>query len=230
MLATLTDKSLLRVTQTGRYEMHELVRQYAAARLEETAAEGDRVRDRHCDYYAAFLAQRERDLKGAELLRALAEIRPEIDNIRVMWRWAVARGRWDAVAECLDSLGFIFQNRAMWHEAADTFGMATNALGDEPSVLLGRLLLWQGHIGASVYGALSKCHWFPGRILLSLAVGSDILSAATSCGRQNEPLLLLRDILGGMVLGLTWAARLRPVAARSEPTFNRWPTQCSCGK
>jgi hypothetical protein len=101
-----------------------------------------------------------------------------------------------------------------------------SALVSSPSL---RCLIDLTHsIGRS--GALSKCHWFPGRILLSLAVGSDILSAATSCGRQNEPLLLLRDILGGMVLGLTWAARLRPVAARSEPTFNRWPTQCSCGK
>jgi predicted ATPase len=147
MLATLTDKSLLRVTQTGRYEMHELVRQYAAARLEETAAEGDRVRDRHCDYYAAFLARREPDLKGPNLLRALDEIRPEIDNIRVMWRWAVERGRWDAVAKCLDSLAFVFQNRAAFREAVDALGSAINALGDEPSVLLGRLLLWQGHFG-----------------------------------------------------------------------------------
>jgi predicted ATPase/DNA-binding CsgD family transcriptional regulator len=144
MLATLADKSLLGVTQTGRYEMHELVRQYAAARLEEVTGETDRVRDRHCDYYASFLAQRERDLKGADLLRALDEIRPEIDNIRVMWRWAVEHGKWETVSECLDSLAFVFRNRAAFDEAAQTFGRAITALGENPSILLGRLLLHQG--------------------------------------------------------------------------------------
>jgi predicted ATPase/DNA-binding CsgD family transcriptional regulator len=146
VLAALVDKSLLRVTATGRYEMHELVRQYAEARrLEEAPRESEQVQDRHCAYYADFLQQRESDLKGSSLLCALAEIRPEIDNIRVMWRWAVERGHWDAIAGCLDSLGFVYQNRAAWREASDAFGTAVDALGDEPSILLGRLLMWQGH-------------------------------------------------------------------------------------
>jgi predicted ATPase/DNA-binding CsgD family transcriptional regulator len=147
LLTALVDKSLLRVTSTGRYEMHELVRQYAEARLlEEPPDENERAHDRHCTYYADFLQQREPDLHGADLLRALAEIRPEIDNIRVMWRWAVEHGRWDAVAGCLDNLGFVYQNRAAWREGADAFGSAVDALGGEPSILLGRLLMWQGHM------------------------------------------------------------------------------------
>jgi predicted ATPase/DNA-binding CsgD family transcriptional regulator len=145
MLATLTDKSLLRVTQTGRYEMHELVRQYAAARLVETADERERIQDRHCDYYAAFLAQREPDLKGQDMLRALAEIRPEMDNIRVMWRWAVARLKQDDLAKALDSLAFVFQNRYWYQEAVDAFGTAAAALGDTPSELKARLLAWQAN-------------------------------------------------------------------------------------
>ena len=146
VLAALVDKSLLRVTPTGRYEMHELVRQYAEARLlQEPPGESWRVQGRHCAYYADFLQRREPDLHGAELLRALAEIRPELDNIRVMWRWAVERGHWNVVAGCLDSLGFAYQNRAAWHEGAEAFGSAVDALGDEPSILLGRLLMWQGH-------------------------------------------------------------------------------------
>jgi predicted ATPase/DNA-binding CsgD family transcriptional regulator len=147
LLTALVDKSLLRVTSTGRYEMHELVRQYAEARLlEEPPGENERAQDSHCTYYADFLQQREPDLHGADLLRALAEIRPEIDNIRVMWQWAVEHGRWDAVSGCLDSLGFVYQNRAAWREGADAFGSAVDALGDEPSILLGRLLMWQGHM------------------------------------------------------------------------------------
>ena len=47
----LVEKSLLRVTSTGRCEMHELVRQYAEARLlGEPLRESERVQDRHCTY------------------------------------------------------------------------------------------------------------------------------------------------------------------------------------
>jgi predicted ATPase/DNA-binding CsgD family transcriptional regulator len=159
VLDGLVDKSLLRVTPTGRYEIHELVRQYAEARLlEEPPSESGRVQDRHCEYYAAFLTQREPDLKGAELLRALAEVRPEIDNIRAMWRWAVEHGHWDTVSVCLDALAFVFRNRAAYDEAAKTFGRTIAALGDNPSVLLGRLLLHQGDFRnpLAVRGALIR--------------------------------------------------------------------------
>ncbi len=48
VLAALAAQSLLRAGPTGRYELHELVRQYVAEKLAEQPADKDRLRGRHC--------------------------------------------------------------------------------------------------------------------------------------------------------------------------------------
>ncbi len=61
-LAALVDKSLIRrtleETEVPRYELHELLRQYALAKLQEDPDEEARTRDRHCAYYARQLGDR----------------------------------------------------------------------------------------------------------------------------------------------------------------------------
>lgn len=89
MLAALIDKSLLRKSPWGanmRYEMHELVRQYAADQL----AVRDQPRQtaaRHCDYVVGLL-QRNLNILGNNQLRAIDDLLPEMDNIRSAWQWA----------------------------------------------------------------------------------------------------------------------------------------------
>jgi predicted ATPase/DNA-binding CsgD family transcriptional regulator len=63
-LKTLVDKSLLqRDHEAGRYEMHELLRQYAETQLE-ASGRADAARDAHCEYYLVTLHQREATLDG----------------------------------------------------------------------------------------------------------------------------------------------------------------------
>jgi ATP/maltotriose-dependent transcriptional regulator MalT len=58
-LKTLVDKSLLqRDHGTGRYEMHELLRQYTETQLE-ASGRADAARDAHCEYYLVTLHQHE---------------------------------------------------------------------------------------------------------------------------------------------------------------------------
>ena len=63
LLSALVDKSLLRCTPGGRYELHELLRQYAGEKL--TPAESVCERDRHCRYFTTFLKERSEDLHGS---------------------------------------------------------------------------------------------------------------------------------------------------------------------
>jgi predicted ATPase len=58
-LMTLTNRSLLHRMPGGRYEAHELLRQYAEEQLDRTPEERERIHDRHCEYYAEFLHRRE---------------------------------------------------------------------------------------------------------------------------------------------------------------------------
>jgi DNA-binding SARP family transcriptional activator/predicted ATPase/ribosomal protein S18 acetylase RimI-like enzyme len=103
-LAGLVEKSLLRATATGRYQMHELLRQFAAEQLAADAAEQDVTRTRHAAYFLAYLAEREPLLMGKEQSHALTEIGAEIANILAGWQQAVAQPDLATLEPAVDAL------------------------------------------------------------------------------------------------------------------------------
>lgn len=105
VLQSLVNKAILSRTPGGRYEIHELLRQFAAERLD---AAGDTVstQDAHCAYYAGFLAECETDIKGgARQLAALAEIDEDFENIRLAWDWAIEQQQADMLRRMAWPLG-----------------------------------------------------------------------------------------------------------------------------
>jgi predicted ATPase len=89
LLAGLADKSLLRRNASGRYEVHELLRQYAEEKLRLLPEEHERVHDQHCRYYAELLSQHKTQLKGEAPQAALLALSAERENVRAAWNWAV---------------------------------------------------------------------------------------------------------------------------------------------
>jgi predicted ATPase/DNA-binding SARP family transcriptional activator len=86
-LTRLGNKSLLRRDPaTGRYEMHELLRQYAVGKLDE-AREETATRDRHCAYFAQFVRERRVEFFGDAPTIASGEV----DNLHVAWDWGLTR-------------------------------------------------------------------------------------------------------------------------------------------
>jgi predicted ATPase len=112
-LLLLTDKSLLRLEATGRFHIHELVRQYAAEQLGEVNA----LLDTHCAYYADFLHRRNADLYGGRQVSASDEIAEELDNIRAAWAWAVKRSNIEALRRMIESYALFCQFRGRYQEA-----------------------------------------------------------------------------------------------------------------
>jgi predicted ATPase/DNA-binding SARP family transcriptional activator len=159
LLASLVDKSLLNHTRSGRYGMHEAVRQYAADRREEIPGEDARVQDRHCQYYVGFLAQREDDLRGARQREALNEIAQDIENVRAAWRWAVAHAQVPALRRGATSLATFLQVRSLFQEGEEALGQAAAALeaarGQHATVeldrTLGLLLAYQAGFAHRLY-------------------------------------------------------------------------------
>jgi predicted ATPase len=89
-LVGLTHKSLLQRSAPDRYALHALVRQFAAEKRETLPALAG-VRDRHSDYYLAFVGERATALQGGEPQQAIAEIQAEIANVRQAWQWTVSQ-------------------------------------------------------------------------------------------------------------------------------------------
>jgi predicted ATPase/DNA-binding CsgD family transcriptional regulator len=88
ILASLADKSLIRVNRDGRYDLHELLRQYAEGHLDAAGA-AEAARTAHSGYYLRFVAQRDEDIKGRRQQLGLHEIRTDLENIRAGLLWAV---------------------------------------------------------------------------------------------------------------------------------------------
>jgi len=120
LLSSLVDKSWVRSLPSGRYELHELIRQYGAEKLE-AVEEADQVRDRHSRCYGAFLQEREEHLHGRGQAEALQEILEDLDNVWAAWHWAVERGGVETIGHCVEALHYLHQMRGWYHEVAEAF-------------------------------------------------------------------------------------------------------------
>lgn len=134
ILTGLVDKSLLRVTSSGRYEIHELLRQFATEKLAQVPTEQEAAQDAHCRYYAGFLQAREWQLAGLQGVATLTELSQESDNIRACWYRAIVSGRPVAVTEiiqCTWSLIILYAWRGWNQEGVEFFGQAAARLQEE---------------------------------------------------------------------------------------------------
>ena len=145
ILRVLVSKSLLRRNPflNGRYEMHELLRQYAEGKL--TPDENTDARMRHAVYFGDFLDRLAVALKSADEPQALDEFQRDLDNIRQAWHYAAAHRLVDVLAKSLDALMIFYSVRVRYEESEEMLRKAIEALradSDDPAerLLLARLL------------------------------------------------------------------------------------------
>lgn len=105
-LLALTSKSLIRRRASGRYDLHDVVRQYALSYLAE-APDYDATCERHSRYYLALLHHRNRALRSDQQRETLRELIGEVDNLRAAWTWAVSHERIDTLAPGIRTLGLL---------------------------------------------------------------------------------------------------------------------------
>jgi tetratricopeptide (TPR) repeat protein len=98
ILRALTQKSFLTRNADGRYHVHELLRQYAEAKLRERSGAWERALDQHCTYYTEYLVQYEASFRKS----GPGEAGDEISNVSAAWRWMLDR---DKVAACRRAIG-----------------------------------------------------------------------------------------------------------------------------
>lgn len=110
-LATLTDKSLVRLDPDGRYQIHELLRQYAEQQLAARPAEAAQVRQAHSDYYLAFLSERDTVMSYGRDAVHVAEIATELENVRLAWRYAVEHGGVERLGRAINTLANFYLYR-----------------------------------------------------------------------------------------------------------------------
>jgi predicted ATPase/DNA-binding XRE family transcriptional regulator len=128
VLSALVSKSLLNRSVPGRYDLHELVRQYSLEYLMKNEADYIRANDRHSEYYSALLQQRGSIFKGADQSTAAAELASEIANLRQAWKWAGERGQARQIGQAADTLFWLYEFRCDCREGVPLFGHVANHL------------------------------------------------------------------------------------------------------
>lgn len=157
-LTSLLDKSLLKRIGEERYDLHELVRQYAASYLQSDPEEAARTHELHSSYYAARLEGWGKKIASPKHMETLAEMDIEIDNVRLAWSWMVASRQIANIRKSLRSVWRFHDIRGRFQEGTSLMRGAAVALqtpdeteiarDPERSVVLARALAQQGYFCA----------------------------------------------------------------------------------
>jgi predicted ATPase/DNA-binding CsgD family transcriptional regulator/Flp pilus assembly protein TadD len=147
ILSSLVDKSLLHRQTDGRYQIHELLRQYAAEQLAASPEAVAETLDYHCTYYTDFLRRR---LDGVGRDRKVTqEITVELENIRAAWHRATEQGKMAAIHQAVTTWFYFCQIRGRYQEgeailAAAARGLERQPPGQERDQILAQVLDSQG--------------------------------------------------------------------------------------
>lgn len=135
ILSSLVSKSLVQRTEAGRYDLHELIRQHAAAHLEADPAAGAAARQKHYAFYLALAEAADPQLRGSGQLEWLSRLEQEHDNLRAALEWSLAGdsetsgGQGDSALRLAGALRWFWQIRSYFHEGR---GWLTKALRQSP--------------------------------------------------------------------------------------------------
>ena len=149
LLSSLVSKSLVRRTEAGRYDLHEVIRQYASAQLEEDSARCRETCERHGDYYLLLASAYESKLKSAAQQESVREMTAELDNIRVAWEWGIKDEKLETVGKAVRAFGWYFEVAGLVHDGIEQLELLVRALRDKPRAnqtdkVLGACLVHQG--------------------------------------------------------------------------------------
>lgn len=132
ILLSLMNKSLLRRNATGRYDMHDLIHQYAAEKLAQQPLEQEKIRDRHSRYYAEFMHRHEQALYSSRQAEIIQLIRTEFKNIQAAWQRALEYRQLELVAKCVWGLWFYCSTQGWFYEGVELFARGLEVLAKAP--------------------------------------------------------------------------------------------------
>jgi serine/threonine protein kinase len=110
-LMGLVNKSLInRDTVSGRYDVHELLRQYAAEHLQKTGQQ-EKVHDAHKAYFAQWMKAREGEITYRRQQAALDDIETDFENVRFAWELAVQQKDYANLDQMIEALHLFTEMR-----------------------------------------------------------------------------------------------------------------------
>ncbi|HET9908242.1 MAG TPA: tetratricopeptide repeat protein, partial [Anaerolineales bacterium] len=132
VLSMLVTKSLVRRSGAERYDLHELIRQFAAERFTEHPEVQTANQERHSRYYLTFFSQADGRLRSAAQRETLAELILEMDNFRAAWDWAISHHNIARTCQASATLVYVYELRGWLAEGETVFRDAAKAIQSHP--------------------------------------------------------------------------------------------------
>ncbi len=145
--------ALLQRGTDGRYTLHPLLRQYAAAQLHQNQALATAVAQHHCQYYANWLHQHRAATMRFDILNQMSA---NLDNIFQAWSWAVNQEQYAELEQIIIPLYDLYDSRSWYQEAAIIFDKAWRELKQKQSSETAPFLTKLRARQAAIYYRLSR--------------------------------------------------------------------------
>ncbi len=127
-LATLVNKSLVSPSpDTGRYTVHELLRQYAEAELKTDEVRCLQVQDAHGVFHADLMGEFFDQFFLGNQPALLDKVEEDLDNIRVAWRHLLETQSFDVALKMVYGLHILYELRGWYLAAVSLFDQALEA-------------------------------------------------------------------------------------------------------
>ncbi|GAA4563808.1 BTAD domain-containing putative transcriptional regulator [Planotetraspora kaengkrachanensis] len=194
-LPPLVDKSLVEVTEDGRYRMLETIRAYALERLTEAGESGE-FHARHARHFLALAEEAEPRLRAAGQERWIARLTAEQDNLHAALRWAIDSRDVEISLRLCGELSWYWWMRGYEGEAAVWAGRVVELVGDRPPAGLLR------HYAACriVLAVVQLGHAMADRERIGALFHEmeALIAAAESEGPVHPMLLIMRVVIAAM--------------------------------
>lgn len=148
-LLSLTNKSLVRrVADTGRYEIHELMRQFGETHLAADPAEEAETKRAHAVYYLRLVGGKAEDLNYGNERAAVRIIEQDLNNVYLAWHWALAHQAYDLLYFAEGAFGMFRELDTRFLETESLYEETERRLvealpGREQEALLAQILAWR---------------------------------------------------------------------------------------
>jgi len=130
----LVEKAFLQVTHAttgeGRYQLHELLRQYAEEQLADSPTELQQTQAAHSHYFINFLSARWAAVLGGRQVAATKENAAEADNIKVAWQWAIDHAQITELHMAVNVLYALYEFQSRYLEGVTVFEAALRQLAE----------------------------------------------------------------------------------------------------
>jgi predicted ATPase len=144
VLASLVDKSLLRVLSNGRYDRHPLLYQFTREKLAEQTSEDHEARVKHAKYFFSLVEQAEPNLQSYDQLFWFGRLDEELDNIRAVLAWLEDEGEAETFSDLASRLGRFWFIRGYYNEGRSYLSKAVDLAPDSKAVA--KALAFAGNI------------------------------------------------------------------------------------